>query len=260
LEVFGPIYSEHYDLLYDDKDYEAECDLLEEVFQRFGDGHIHDILDLGCGTGNHAICLACRGYRVTGVDRSKEMLDRFQQKVLSLDLGDNKPAFECGDVRTVDLDRTFDAVLMMFAVLGYQPANDNVVAALRAARRHLRPGGLLVFDVWYGPAVLAIRPGDRVKVISTDGDSRLIRVASGKLDVRHHLCEVQYHLWQLTGDRVASETEETHQMRFFFPMELELFLRQTGFESLVLSAFPSLEQLPDETTWNVLVVAQALAV
>ena len=59
----------------------------------------------------------------------------------------------------------FDAALMMFAVLGYQVENDDVLAALRTARRHLEPGGLFIFDVWYGPAVLHQRPSERVKII-----------------------------------------------------------------------------------------------
>ena len=50
------------------------------------------------------------------------------------------------------------------------------------AHRYLQPGGAFVCDVWFGPAVLAIRPGDRVKVISLQ-DGRLIRIACGKLDL-----------------------------------------------------------------------------
>jgi hypothetical protein len=51
---------------------------------------------------------------------------------------------------------------MMFAVLGYQGENDDVLAALKTAHRHARPGGLFLFDVWYGPAVLHERPSQRV--------------------------------------------------------------------------------------------------
>ncbi len=56
-KVFGQTYADQYDLIYTEKDYEAECDLIEEVFRKYGDGEIKTILDLGCGTGNHAIPL-----------------------------------------------------------------------------------------------------------------------------------------------------------------------------------------------------------
>ncbi len=155
--VFDKSYAEQYDILYEDKDYAAECDLLERVFDKY-DRRVQSILDIGCGTGNHSIPLAQRGYQVTGVDLSESMLERARQKA-----GDGNPVFVQGDARKVNLHQTFDAVLMMFAVLGYQLSNDDVLAALRTVRQHLKPGGLFVFDVWYGPAVLSIRPGDRVK-------------------------------------------------------------------------------------------------
>ena len=113
---------------------------------------------------------------------------------------------------------------MMFAVLGYQHTNAEVLDALATARAHLEVGGLFAFDVWYGPAVLSERPSERVKVIET-GDQRIIRVASGSLDEPNHLCTVDYRLWTLEGDQLVGEVTESHAMRFFFPLELELLPR-----------------------------------
>ena len=50
--LFGKEYADQYDLLYGDKDYEAECDLLEKVFRLYSSAPVKTILDLGCGTGN----------------------------------------------------------------------------------------------------------------------------------------------------------------------------------------------------------------
>ena len=254
--VFGQSYADQYDLLYSGKDYEAECDMIEEVFRRHGQGDVKTVLDLGCGTGNHAIPLARRGYRVTGVDLSADMLVHAREKAAGIQLpeGSAMPMFIQGDVRNVDLGEQSDAVLMMFAVLGYQLSNEDVAAALRNVRRHLRPGGLFVFDVWYGPAVLAIRPGERVKLISVDR-GKVIRAASGSLDTSRHLTEVRYHVWHLSEQQVVSESEETHQMRYFFPMELAYFLQQACLRLKSLTAFPYLDRSADETTWNVLAVA-----
>jgi SAM-dependent methyltransferase len=263
-QVFGPVYADQYDLLYSDKNYEAECDLIEEIFRRYSNGAIRTVLDLGCGTGNHAIPLASRGYRVTGVDLSPEMLAQAQRKAatnLPSAISHSpsaicpQPTFLQGDVRTLDLGQTFDAVLMMFAVLGYQLTNEDVLAALRAVQRHLRQGGLFACDFWYGPAVLAIRPGDRVKVTPLS-EGKLIRTASGRLDVLRHLCEIHYHLWHLNGDRVLNETEEIHRMRFFFSLELEFAFAQAGLALCSTTAFPDLDRSADETTWNALAVAQ----
>src|SRR5262249_50342723 len=155
--VFGSVYAASYDVLYRDKDYLAECALLGRVFQKYGEGSIKSILDLGCGTGNHSIPLAQQGYEVVGVDRSADMIALARNKATQGRI-EKSVLFHQGDLRSTDLGRRFDAVLMMFAVLGYQRENADVLAALATAHRHLRKGGLLVFDIWYGPAVLHERP------------------------------------------------------------------------------------------------------
>ncbi len=244
MSVFGAGYAAAYDALYDEKDYESECDLVERAFAEYGEGGLRTILDLGCGTGNHAFPLARRGYDVVGVDRSEAMLERARAKGGDVEL-------LLGDVREIRLGREFDAVLILFAVLGYQLANDDVVAALATARAHLRAGGLVLFDVWYGPAVLHERPGQRVRTVE-QGDRRLVRTSQGRLDLRRQLCTVDFRVQQFEGDRLVEEADERHEMRYFFPLELELLLATAGLSLVRLGAFPDFEREPGEGTWNVL--------
>jgi SAM-dependent methyltransferase len=252
--VFGPAYAQAYDALYEDKDYGRECDLLEQVFRRFGGGLTRSVLDLGCGTGSHAIELARRGYDVVGVDRSLAMLGQARAKAEHAGV---RVEFRASDLREFREQRRFDAASMMFAVLGYQHENSDVLAALRAARAQLRAGGLLVFDAWYGPAVLVQRPGDRWKLLE-NGTARVLRAASGRLDVLRQCCDVSYRVWHFEGTRVTAEAAEQHRMRFFFPEELRLLLDQTGFRLRSLSAFPELDRAPDDSTWSVFAVASAV--
>jgi SAM-dependent methyltransferase len=254
--VFGHDYADAYDVVYSEKDYDAECDLIERIFQRHGSSAISHVLDLGCGTGSHALLVFRRGYEVVGVERSADMLARAQHK-LALAAANGKLHFQLGDIRSVELGRRFDAALMMFAVLGYQLENDDVLAAVRTARRHLRAGGLFIFDFWYGPAVLHQRPAQRIKIVPA-GEETLLRAASAELDLRRHLCRVDYHIWRLAGAGLRAETKETHLMRYFFPMEVKLFLECSGFELVRLGAFPDFDTDPDETTWNALGVARAV--
>ena len=120
-DVFGNAYASAYDDLYADKDYEAECDVVERIFAGYADGPVRSVLDLGCGTGGHAKLLARRDCQVTGVDASSEMLARARERGNSVP--GSPPTDLQGDVRTLELGRQFDAVLMLFAVLGYQTAN-----------------------------------------------------------------------------------------------------------------------------------------
>lgn len=255
-DVFKTSYAEAYDYFYATKDYISECDLIESVLKKNASFPVHSILDMGCGTGNHSIPLAEREYSVVGVDRSEPMIKQAQKKAEKL-LKDASIEFHIGDIKHVELGRSFDAVLMMFAVLGYQIKNADVIAALQCVRKHIRLGGLFIFDVWYGPAVLAEKPSARIKHFSTQ-NRKIIRLAQGDLDTLTHTCKVNYRTLQIEKDCVKSDEEEQHLMRFFFPMELDILLSQTNFALVQMGAFPDIERKPDETTWNILVVAKAV--
>jgi len=252
-DVFGSAYANAYDVLYHDKDYSFECDIIESIFDRYGKFPIRSILDLGCGTGNHAIPLAERGYEVVGVDCGQEMIKAAKAKAETKEIF---CAFHLADIRQLRLNRKFDAAIMMFAVLGYQLENSEVLEALRSARMHLNQGGLLIFDVWYGPAVLSQRPSDRIKIISV-GSRKILRAASSHLDVPHQICKVNYHIWQMDNNVLTAETGEEHNMRFFFPQELELLTKVAGFKQKNLGSFPNFYDDPDENTWNVISICSA---
>jgi SAM-dependent methyltransferase len=257
--VFGSAYADAYDILYRDKDYQAECDLIETCMRRFLPDKPKAILDVGCGTGNHTINLVRRGYRVHGVDSSAAMLDTAREKLRALrgSIPDSSVAFSSGDMADFRLGETFDLAIMMFAVLGYQITNERLMDTLRNLRCHLRLGALLVSDFWYGPAVLATRPSERVRDICDDG-RRIIRSVRTDLDTLRHVARVDFHVWTLDETRLLSETREIHEMRFFFPQELRFILKESGFEIASLSAFPSLDAPVGESTWNALLIARAV--
>jgi SAM-dependent methyltransferase len=254
--VFADAYVRAYDALYRDKDYAGECAVLERFFREYADREapVRSVIDLGCGTGNHALPLARRGYSVVGVDSSIAAIRRAEAK--AHDFEQVSLRFVTGDVRTVRLDQRFDAALMMFAVLGYQTENRDVLAALSSARALLENRGLLLFDVWYGPAVIEQGPSDRKKSVDL-AEGQLVRAASGRLDTRRQLCRVSYELSWVQNGSVVERAEEVHIVRFFFPREIELLLETSGFSLLRLSAFPDVDAEPDLNSWNVIAVARA---
>ena len=255
MSVFGSLYADHYDQLYSEKNYERECDLIENAVKRYARSPVVTLIDIGCGTGAHSIELASRGYQVTGIDQSQAMVDHASQKSASLDVGE-RPSWLCADARQFDTGRTFDLCIMMFAVIGYLTTNDDVLKALQNIRRHLRPGSLFVCDYWYGPAVLVTKPTDRIRVLSIE-NGQIIRTSNTALDVVSHTANVTFNLWALKGNLLMNNTTETHRLRYFFPQEFALLLSQAGFRLHSMSSFPELEDPLTEKTWNAFVVAEA---
>ncbi len=253
MSVFGS-YANFYDLLYRDKDYPAEVDFIEILFKKYAKGTVKTILDMGCGTGGHSLLLTEKGYNVTGVDRSEAMLSIAEEKARKIN---GSVKFSQVDIRYFDLNKKFDAVISMFAVMGYQITNEDFEKALLSASKHLRPGGLFIFDVWFGPAVISQKPGDRVRIIEND-DERIIRLTRSSLDIMKHIVDVNFNVMKIRDNKIYEPVEETHRMRFFFPMELELFLRNTGYEVLKMIPFMEMEGVLSESKWDMTVLAKRI--
>ena len=252
MSVFGH-YARYYDLLYRNKDYAGEAAYVDTLIRT----HLPDaqsVLELGCGTGAHAVELAQLGYMVHGVDASAGMLARAESRWGGLSEGLARPQGSVGDLRSVRVDRAFEAVLALFHVISYLPENEDLLAGFDTAAAHLGKGGLFVFDFWYGPGVLTDPPVRRERDLE-DADISVHRVAEPELMSDRNLVDVRYHI-EVT-DKASGHRErfdETHRMRYLFQPELRWMLGHAGFE--VLDCFEWMTTLPADTgTWNAVVVA-----
>ena len=117
-------------------DYEEEAELYGRLLIEHADGPVQTVLELGSGGGNNASHLK-RHFELTLVDRSRGMLD------LSSGLNPECEHVE-GDMRSVRLDRTFDAVFVHDA-LAYILTEPDLQAVFDTAFAHCSPGGSAVF-------------------------------------------------------------------------------------------------------------------
>jgi len=253
VQIFSS-YGKYYDIIYADKEYEKECDFLEEAFKKYARTLPRTILDAGCGTGSHAVSLTKRGFKVTGVDASETMI-----KIAEAKAKKNRADidFHLMDLRNLQLNRKFDACIGMFTIVGYIIENEDVKKVLSNIRRHLNSHSLFLFDFWYGPAVLHIRPSPRMKIAEKD-DVRITRFAEPDLNTQLHLCKVKYSLTVTEKKKVIDEIEETHIVRYFFAEEIEHFLEGANFRLLRLCQFLNLAAEPTEKDWNVAAIARAV--
>lgn len=121
----------------------ADIELIEKWL---GPSTVH-VLDLCCGSGRFARRLAADGRTVTGVDMSEDMITRARGQWDPADVAALPGAtFVCADALTLDLGKIFNAVLIGGLSISVLDDRESRIALLRAARRHLAPGGTLIFD------------------------------------------------------------------------------------------------------------------
>jgi SAM-dependent methyltransferase len=131
-----------------------------DFYQRLATETGGPILEVGCGTGRVAIQLAAAGFEVLGVDLSEPMLRVLERRRAELD-----PAVAArlsvrqSDMTTLDLRREFPLVITPSRVFQFALTSGAQRQALAALRRHLRPDGRLVLDL-FDPLLDRVVPGD----------------------------------------------------------------------------------------------------
>lgn len=247
-------YAPWYDLLYRDKNYSAEVDFVEARLRDRGIAS-GKLLDLGCGTGVHAIEFARRGWQMAGVDISADMIARAKLRAAQAGL---EIPFRQGDACEAGAERDCDGVLSLFHVVSYQNDRERLEALFRTAYAALKPGGVFFFDYWYGGAVLAQGIETRVKVIQ-QAPLRLTRIAQSEHDEPKATVLVNYTLFCEDTDRsTIRRFDETHRMRYWFPFEIESSLRLCGFEPAGSYAWLS-EAAPNAKNWAAYSIARKAA-
>jgi len=254
-KVFGN-YAHYYDLLYRDKDYAGEAQFVHQLLQTHAPS-TQSILELGCGTGTHAALLAKEGYQeIHGVDLSTDMLRRANDRLSQIPPESAlKLQFSQGDIRTIRLDKQFDAVISLFHVMSYQTTNEDLQAAFGTVKAHLKPGGVFIFDCWYGPAVLTERPTVRVKRLE-DEEIVVTRIAEPVMHPNDNLVDVNYQVFiKEKSSNLVEEISETHRMRYLFKPEIDWLLTKSHLELVEYNEWLTNNE-PGFDTWNVYFVGR----
>ena len=249
--VVFQLYSAYYDLLYRDKDYSGETRFVHDQLVRHGltKGRL---LELGCGTGRHALEFAALGWEVKGYDLSPGMVQHARQRAGATA---DRVSFEVGDIRRLRDAVRFDAVVSLFHVMSYQTSETDLCQAVETASVHLRSGGLFFFDFWFGPAVLRDPPAVREKQL-TDDRTSIVRHAVPVHDPSTHTVQVNYEI--VSTDLISGESHrftEQHLLRYFDLPELTARVGNAGFG--VLESGRWMERKPAGTdSWYAWLIAR----
>jgi ubiquinone/menaquinone biosynthesis C-methylase UbiE len=208
--------AELYDAIYRFKNYAAEAAQVAALVRAVHPG-ARTLLDVACGTGQHAWHLATEhGFAVDGLDLDEALLEVARRK---------HPAgrFFVGDMRDFAVAERYDAVLCLFSSIGYLVTLDRVRRALGCFRDHLAPGGIVVVEPWFAPGDL-----DAGRVMRQMGETaglRVERVSRTEIDGRISRLHFEY---QIEGPEGITHATEVHELGLFTPDEMLASFRAAG--------------------------------
>ena len=254
MEHFGDIYSQYYDLLYQDKDYVGEAKYVDNLIAKFSESESKTILDMGCGTGKHAKLFCDKSYSVHGIDLSQDMLDIAEQRRQGRESNLN---FSLSNISELALNKKFDTVISLFHVVNYQNSNEDLIKFFEVAKEHLNIGGVFIFDFWYGPAVLTDLPVTRIRRLESQS-IKVTRLAEPVIHPQESIVDVHYDVFIENKENGSGEVfrkQETHKIRYLFDKELEMICKQVGLRIKNKKKWMS-DKSPGLDSWNVVWVVQ----
>lgn len=213
---FAAVYDE---LMKNDIDYDGLCDMIERLFRENGKG-VDLIADLACGTGAVTSRLAKRGYDMTGIDASVEMLDLARKK-------DEKSLYLNQDITEFELYGTMDAILCMTDGFNYITEEDSLRQCFFLANNYLNPGGLFLFDM-SSPYKLSQLLGNNTFVYD-DGSVFYTWENTYEEDDALSISDITFFL---KDKNVYRRADEEHIQRAWEEKSVCSFLKEAGFSRI----------------------------
>ena len=209
-----------YDALMKNVDYAKWADQIEALFRKYGK-RPKTVVDLACGTGGITNILASRGYAVTGVDRSWDMLRIAKEKAGKNGL---RIPYVCQDMTGLELHRPVDAMVCTCDGFNYILDRTDLKRTLQRITRYLNPGGILIFDISSYYKLSSILGNHTMA--DTDEDISLIWL--NQFDKDTQILEMHLTFFIREGS-LYRRLEETHLQRAYREEEITALLEECGF-------------------------------
>ena len=204
---------------------ERMVELLPNVLARF-DARPQTILDIACGEGTFAVAMAKKGLRVTGVDRSPQMLEFARERA---ERENAEVEFLRQDMRSLSLDERFDLVTCWFDSLNYILELEGIQKTFAGVYRALKKAGLFVFDMntIYGLAV----DWQREPCYVQQNSPEFFEIHFPSYDFEKHIATTSILGFAKAGDGWVRMDEE-HKERGYTLEEIRQCSQAVGFQEL----------------------------
>ncbi len=199
-----------YDAIYQSmhKDYAGETRKLEAFIHEHKRSDDNTLLDVGCGTGAHLAYLR-EHFQVEGLDSSEQMLAEAREKYPNI-------SFHQADMADFQLGHAFDVITCLFSAIGYVRTLPRLSQAAAAFARHLKPGGVVLVEPWFGPG--ALDTGKVHALFVDEPELKIARMNINRIEGRRSFLDFHYQVG--TPDGIVNFME-VHELGLFTDEEYQ---------------------------------------
>ena len=214
-----------YDAINAEIDYKKWADFIEKILDKECKSRPELVLDLGCGPGRMTLELARRGYDMTGIDYSPEMLE------IARDAAEKEGhdiLWLCQDMREFELYGTVDAAVCCLDCINHLESIEELEACLKLVHNYLIPDGIFIFDV-NGRYKFENVYADNTFTMEEDGG---VCIWENFYDSDSKICDFYITLFKECNDGRYKRYDETQSERMYTLAELRSSLEKCNMEFL----------------------------
>jgi SAM-dependent methyltransferase len=207
--------AQYYDLIYSFKNYGVEATKIRATI-REEHPNAHSILDVACGTAEHAKLLSTE-FAVDGIDLEPRFVEIARQKVPT-------GTFSVADMRRFELRKKYDVVQCLFSSIGYLTQGDDIVRALECFAHHLAKDGIILVEPWFAPSDWRVGVPHMAPPVDQP-DIKICRLNVSEQD--GNLSRIRLHYLIATSAGVEC-IQENHELALYTAEEMLQFFRRAG--------------------------------
>lgn len=213
-----------YDRLNGDVDYAAWADFIEACFKEYCTEKPSSLLELGCGTGSMTLELARRGYDLTALDLSEDMLSVAHQR--ASEEGFKNILFLQGDMTDFELYGTVDGIVCCLDGINHLTHREDAAACFALAANYLNPGGVFLFDL-NSPYKFKNLYADNDYILEEDG---AVCCWQNRLNKKGDVCDFYLTVFEELPNGLYKRTDGVQRERCYGMKAIKNLLAETGLE------------------------------
>ena len=233
-----------YDALNTGCDYNALADYLAKEIKENEASKTELVLDLACGTGRLTLMLRDRGYDMTGVDLSEDMLSVAREACYNK--GVNDVLWLCQNMTDFELYGTVDACVCSLDSINYLTKISDVKKCFSLVYNYLVPDGIFVFDI-NTPHRFKCVYGNNAYILEEKGS---LCAWQNEYNEKSKLCRFYLSIFSENKDGTYERNDEVQTEKCYTRRQIENALIDTGFEILgVYGDFNHTPAKDDDEKW-----------